>query len=231
MSGIRNPEKLDTKNQSVDISGVMLIKFVNNFIIMGKRFFVLMMILFSWFTLFSQTKTNLEVFYSLTDSLVDQINIEIPSSEKKILLTLNLGQNYSLFSNNIKERFNRNRKELLERSIDKLNIPNVDIVMDGAGVEYGEMFRDGWFGDHYIQRYSTIFGNYMHTFSKSGKRDFEITKIDTVKVEDLKYLENDSYPFTKGIIPSEPFLSGFAEPLIAIGIAVTVVVFFFTVRS
>lgn len=198
---------------------------------MGKRFFVLMMILFSWFTLFSQTKTNLEVFYSLTDSLVDQINIEIPSSEKKILLTLNLGQNYSLFSNNIKERFNRNRKELLERPIDELNIPNVDIVMDGAGVEYGEMFRDGWFGDHYIQRYSTIFGNYMHTFSKSGKRDFEITKIDTVKVEDLKYLENDSYPFTKGIIPSEPFLSGFAEPLIAIGIAVTVVVFFFTVRS
>ncbi len=103
--------------------------------------------------------------------------------------------------------------------------------MEGAGVEYGEMFRDGWFGTHYIQRYSTIFGNYLQTFSESGKREFEITKVDTVKVEDLKYLENDSYPFTKGTIPSEPFLSGFAEPLIAIGVAAAVIVIFFTVRS
>jgi hypothetical protein len=167
----------------------------------------------------------------LTDSLVDQINSEIASNENKILLTLNLGQNYSLFSNNIKEKFRKNGKEIIEQPPDELNIPHVDIVMEGAGVEYGEMFRDGWFGTHYIQRYSTIFGNYLLTFSESGKREFEITEVDTVKVEDLKFLENDSYPFTKGKIPSEPFLSGFAEPLIAIGVAAAVIVIFFTVRS
>ena len=179
----------------------------------------------------SQTKSNLDVFYSLTDSLVDQINLEIPSSENKVLLTLNLGQSYSLFSNSIKERFRRSGKEILEQPPDELNIPHVDIVMEGAGVEYGEMFRDGWFGTHYIQRYSTIFGNYLQTFSESGKREFEITRIDTVKVDDIKFLENDSFPFTKGTIPSEPFLSGFAEPLIAIGTAAAVIVIFFTVRS
>jgi len=179
----------------------------------------------------SQTLTNLEVFYSLTDSLVDQINFEIPSNENKVLLTLNLGQSYSLFSNSIKERFRRSGKEILEQPPDELNIPHVDIVMEGAGVEYGEMFRDGWFGTHYIQRYSTIFGNYLQTFSESGKREFEITRIDTVKVDDIKFLENDSFPFTKGTTPSEPFLSGFAEPLIAIGTAAAVIVIFFTVRS
>ena len=194
--------------------------------------FTSLLLVFNFLT-FSQisTPTNLDVFYSLTDSLVDQINFEIPSSEKKILLTLNLGQNYSLFSNSIKERFRKNGKEILEQPPDELNIPHVDIVMEGAGVEYGEMFRDGWFGTHYIQRYSTIFGNYLQTFSESGKREFEITQIDTIKVDDLKSLENDSFPFTKGTVPSEPFLSGFAEPLIAIGTAAAVIVLFFTVRS
>jgi len=208
-------------------------KFVNKyFLISGKFLFLFFaIILLISLKVNCQTLTNLEVFYSLTDSLVDQINLEIPSNEKRILLTLNLGQNYSLFSNNIKEKFRKSGKEIIEQPPDELNIPHVDIVLEGAGVEYGEMFRDGWFGTHYIQRYSTIFGNYLQTFSESGKREFEITAIDTVKVEDLKYLENDSYPFTKGTIPSEPFLSGFAEPLIAIGVAAAVIVIFFTVRS
>lgn len=211
----------------------MLLKFVSKYLsCCGKTSFLfLILILLSTTEIISQTKTNLDVFYSLTDSLVDQINSEIPSTEKKILLTLNLGQNYSLFSNSINDRFRQRGKEILEQPPDELNIPHVDIVMEGAGVEYGEMFRDGWFGSHYIQRYSTIFGNYLQTFSEGGNEEFEFTVIDTVKVDDLKLLENESFPFTKGNIPSEPFLSGFAEPLIAIGIAAAVIVIFFTVRS
>lgn len=224
---------LETLSHSSDISSVMLMKFVSKYVFhYGKISFpLLILILLISSEVKSQIKSNLEVFYSLTDSLVDQINSEIPSNEKKILLTLNLGQSYSLFSNSIKERFRRSEKEILEQPPDELNIPHVDIVMEGAGVEYGEMFRDGWFGTHYIQRYSTIFGNYLNTFSETGKREFEFTAIDTVKVEDLIFLENDSFPFTKGTIPSEPFLSGFAEPLIAIGTAAAVIVIFFSVRS
>jgi len=211
----------------------MLYKFVSKYLFCcGKTsFLLLIIILLSALEIKSQTKTNLDVFYSLTDSLVDKINSEIPSSEMKILLTLNLGQSYSLFSNSIIERFKKNGKEILERPSDELNINKVDIVFEGAGVEYGEMFRDGWFGSHYIQRYSTIFGNYLQTQSEGGIRDFEFTAIDTVKVDDLKFLENESFPFTKGNIPAEPFLSGFAEPLIAIGIVAAVIVIFFTVRS
>jgi hypothetical protein len=211
----------------------MILKFVNKYLFFCREFsFLILILTFSSITeIAGQSKTNLDVFYSLTDSLVDKINSEIPASEKKILLTLNLGQSYSLFSSSIKERFRKNGKEILEQPPDELNIPNVDLVLEGAGVEYGEMFRDGWFGTHYIQRYSTIFGNYLQTFSETGKQEFEITKIDTVKVDELKYLENESFPFTKGTIPPEPFLSGFAEPLIAIGITAAVVVLFFTVRS
>jgi len=211
----------------------MLIKFATKYLFSyGKiSFLPLILILLTTPEIESQIKTNLDIFYSLTDSLVHQINSEIPSSETKILLTLNLGQSYSLFSNNIRERFKQSEKEILDQSPNEVNIPRVDIVMEGAGVEYGEMFRDGWFGTHYIQRYSTIFGNYLQTFSESGKREFEITRIDTVKVDDIKFIENDSFPFTKGTTPSEQFLSGFAEPLIAIGTAAAVIVIFFTVRS
>ncbi len=128
VSGIRNPEKLETLSHSVDISSVMLIKFATKYFIETKKLSFLLVILFASLNLFSQTKTNLDVFYSLTDSLVDQINFEIPSSEKKILLTLNLGQSYSLFSNSIKERFTRSGKEILEQPPDELNIPQVDMA-------------------------------------------------------------------------------------------------------
>ncbi len=180
---------------------------------------------------FCQNSTNLEVFYSLTDSLVDEIVNEIPKKENKILLTLNLGQSYSLFSNSVKQSFKEKGKEILEQPPDDLNIPHIDIVIEGAGVEYGEMFREGWFGSHYVPRHSAIFGNYLQSFSTEGKNDFEISITDTVKVENITYLENESFPFTKGTVPPEPFISGLAEPIIAIGTAAVVVVLFFAIRS
>ena len=211
----------------------MLIKFAIKYLFNSGKILlpILVIILLSSMKVNCQTKTNLEVFYSLTDSLVDKINSEIPSGEKKILLTLNLGQSYSLFSNNIKEKFIKNGKEILNQPPDELNIPTVDIVMEGAGVEYGEMFRSGFFGTHYIQRYSTIFGNYLQSFTEKGKQEFEITALDTIEVENINSLENPSYPFTQAKVPPEPFVSGLAEPLIAIGTAALVIVLFFTIRS
>jgi hypothetical protein len=224
---------LETLNHSPDISIIMLIKFAIKYLFnSGKLLLPIFTIIFlNSINVNCQLNTNLDVFYSLTDTLVDKINSEIPSGEKKILLTLNLGQSYSLFSNNIKERFIKNGKEIIDQPPDELNIPTVDIVMEGAGVEYGEMFRSGFFGTHYIQRYSTIFGNYLQSFSDEGKQEFEITTLDTVKVEDINSLENPSYPFTQATVPPEPFVSGLAEPLIAIGTAALVIVLFFTIRS
>jgi hypothetical protein len=210
----------------------MLHKFFNsNVFIPGKLILTLIAFTLLNIQCYCQAKTNLEVFYSLTDLLVNKIVEEIPPDEKHITLALNLGESYSLFTNEIITDFRKNGKEISVSSPDSNNFPYVNIVMEGAGVEYGEMFRDGWFGVHYIQRYSTIYGNYLQTFSGEQKKEFEITKVDTVKVEDIKSLENDAYPFTKGTLPPEPFISGFAEPLIAIGTVAIVVVLFFTIRS
>ena len=125
-------------------------KFARKYSLNARKSYFLFSVIFffNFANSFCQLNTNLDVFYSLTDSLVNKINSEIPSDEKKILLTLNLGQSYSLFSNNIRQQFIKAGKEILSQPPDELNILTVDIVMEGVGVEYGEMFRDGFFGTH-----------------------------------------------------------------------------------
>ncbi|MBT8387943.1 MAG: hypothetical protein KJO12_11070 [Ignavibacteria bacterium] len=200
----------------------------------GKQFYLICLFLFSFFfavNIYPQSPTNLEQFYSLTDSLTEQIINELPDEQDTIDLVQNLGEHYSLFSNQFKTAFIKNGKKVLESQRKELNIPLVNISIEGAGVEYGEMFRDGWFGAHYVQRYCALYGNYLQSFSGEGKKEFEFSIVDTVKVEEIKYLQNESFPFTTGKIPPEPFISAIAEPLIAIGIAASVVILFFSVRS
>jgi len=183
--------------------------------------------------LYPQSPTNLEQFYSLTDSLTNQVFNELPDDQDKILLTQNLGEQYSLFSNHIKTAFIKSGIEISSSHNSELSLQLhhfVNIVIEGATVEYGEMFRDGWFGAHHVKRKCTLSGNFLHSYSE-GMKNFNFSLSDTVKVEDIKILENESFPFTKGKIPPEPFLSGIAEPIIAIGIAAAVVILFFSVRS
>lgn len=194
------------------------------------KYIILVLILISGI-IFPQTKSNLEVFYSLNDSLVNQIAENIPQNNDKIILTLNLGDSYSIFSNHIKTAFKDNGKEIFTLPQEELNLPEINIVMEDAGVEYGEIDRDGWFGDYYVPRTLFIKGNYVNTSSNKGLQQFFITAIDTVKVEELELLENNSFPFTEGNIPAEPFLSSVWEPIIAIGVAAAAIILFFTVRS
>ncbi len=200
----------------------------NPFYILKNIFLVLILISG---IIFPQTKTNLEVLYSLNDSLVNQIVENIPQNNDKIILTLNLGDSYSIFSNHIKNDFIKYGKEIFTIPTGELNLPEVNIVLEEAGVKYGEVDRDGWFGDYYAPRTLLIKGHYLNTASNNGLQQFFITAIDTVKVEELEALENNSFPFTKGNIPAEPFLSSVWEPVIAIGVAAAAILLLFSVRS
>ena len=127
--------RLDTIHQSTDINNTMLNKFLFiSIFISGKILFLLIALIFFSGKGNCQTKTNLEVFYSLTDTLVDNIVKEIPLNEKKILLKLNLGESYSLFSNEIISEFRKNGKEIFEHSSDSTKLPYVDIVLENADV-------------------------------------------------------------------------------------------------
>lgn len=192
---------------------------------------IIVIITFIFGVAFPQSKTNLEILYSLNDSLINQINNELPGDQIEILLKLNLGESYSIFSNHIKNIFIINRKKLFEIPPDELRLPEINIVMENAGVEYGELDRDGWFGDYYVPRTVFIKGNYLNTFSSEGIRNFYIETTDTIKVDDIDSYESDSFPFTTAKVPVEPFFSSIWEPVIAIGVAAAAIILFFSVRS
>lgn len=192
---------------------------------------ILCILLFYSVLITAQTKTNLEKFYSLTDSLAKKIITEIPDTNDQLILELHPGNDYSIFNNNIRQVFINSGKKIYQGNSMELNFPVVDIVLDTAEVEYGEVFKDGWFGTHYLIRTVKIGGNYFLTNSQKGKQEFSISSVDTIRVDEIVELENPSFSFTKAERPPEPFVSGIFEPVLAIGTAAAMVVLFFTVRS
>ena len=128
-----------------------------------KKLFVFSLFLSS-ITL-SQTKTNLEVLYSLNDSLVHRIVAEIPTNNIPVGLKLILGESYSIFSNHIRNKFIKGEYKLVEPAEDELNCVRINIVMEKAGVNYGEQEREGFFGDYFLARTIYITGNYFNSIS------------------------------------------------------------------
>ena len=93
-----------------------------------KNFFLVLILISG--IIFPQTKTNLEVFYSLNDSLVNRIAEDIPQNNDKIILTLNLGNSYSIFSNHIKNDFIKKGKEIFTIPPGELNLTEINIVLE-----------------------------------------------------------------------------------------------------
>jgi hypothetical protein len=205
-----------------------LTKFSEMLLTMNYFLTVVLLFIFSQGT-FAQTKTNLEIFYSLVDSSVNKVIMELPGNDS-ISLELNLGESYSVFSNKIIAALYSSGKKIAERnSSGKLS--SVNFVIDNINTGYGEMFRNGFLGDYMIPRNLSLGGNFIIQKENPVYRNFNFIFTDTVRVDEVKTIENESFPFTRGKILSEPFFSGIFEPVIAIGTAALAVILFFTIRS
>lgn len=197
-------------------------------------FFIILFFSFLFFVngklCFAQ-KSNLQIFYSLVDSSMGKIINHLQNSDKEIQLKIDLGNAYSVFENQIIGDFVKNnfKVETTENSTKKITLLNY--VLDNAKVNYGDIFRDGLLGSYFLPRNISLSGNYLINSNKIIVQNFNYSYKDTVLVDDLKNLENYSYPFTKGEVPSEPFFSSLFEPLVAIGTAALAVFLFFTIRS
>ena len=173
---------------------------------------------------------NLEVFYTLIDSSSENLIKNLPDSDRELNLNLNLGRSYTLFENHLmailsKAGYKINSKNTIENKI------SVNYVLDKAKVNYGEMFRRGLFGSYFLPRQLEISGNYSIKNNSFTFEKFQYNYVDTVRVDNVKTLENNSYSFTQGNVPPEPFFSSLFEPLIAVGTAAIAVFLFFTIRS
>ena len=176
----------------------------------------------------AQSKTNLDVFYILVDSSVNDFISQVPQSKDSVELDLNLGESYSIFENKIIADLYSSGKFLAEKN---KNARHINYIIVDAKLKYGEIFRDGFFGDYFISRKISLKGNYIIKTNSASFKEFNYSFNDTIRYDEIKDVENDSFPFTKGDVPSEPFFSGLFEPVVAIGTAALAVILFFTIRS
>ena len=193
-------------------------------------FLFLLIFPFSFTLSDAQTKTNLEIFYSLVDSSVAKINQNINSKNLKV--TFSTGDYYRLFQNQVIADFVKLGRTVLSDST-KLSsdFETINYSIDNANVKYGDMERNGLLGDFVMQRKIELSGSYSISKETVSSERYDFAYTDTVSVDNAKAIENPSFPFTQAEIPSEPFFSGLFEPAIAIGSAALAVILFFTIRS
>ena len=180
-------------------------------------------------TIFSQTISNLDQFYTLIDSASNLLLKDLGDA-KKVNLELNFGTDYSVFANQVRGKLLRNGIQLIGENSDDKNFVRVNFVVDNSIVGYSGPEKDGIFGDFFTERTVELSGNYFISNNPQVK-EFKLTAKDTINVEEVEKVENRSYPFSQGDLPPEPFFSSLLEPLVAIGAAAVTVILFFTVRS
>jgi hypothetical protein len=173
--------------------------------------------------------TNLDIFYKMIDSSVTDLISKIPKSQESIKLDLNLGESYAVFNNKIVALIFSSGKKILDEENKKLL--NINYVLEKANVNYGEIFRDGLLGDYYLPRNLSLKGSFTIGGGNTLFQNFDYNYSDTIRYNSIRDVEDESLPFTKGKIPSEPFFSNLFEPIVAIGTAALVVILFFTIRS
>ena len=175
---------------------------------------------------YAQSKSNLEVFNNMVDSSAVMINQNISPAGDSISLKFNSGDFFSVFQNRLVLDFSKLGKTVSNSSGNIINY-----TIENASVNYGDMHKDGLFGDFYVPRTLKLDGNFSVENNKTVPGKFNLALTDTVAVDDISSLENPAYPFTRGEVPSEPFFSSLFAPVVAIGSAALAVILFFTVRS
>lgn len=197
---------------------------------MKLRYSLLLILpLFIYSTLLSQSKSNFEIIDSLISISVSDViknidykkdyNFEFLGAEDyKILKTTIIRQ---LINNNINivENTNSNKK--------------ISYNLEQAEIKYLETFKDGLFGSYLVRRKADLTGSFFIYYDGKieAAKSFNYTLEDSVFYSDVSQLENIAYTFTTAQLPEEPFFSSTLEPVIAIGTAAVAVYLFFNIRS
>jgi hypothetical protein len=187
----------------------------------------LLIILLSTISVHSQSKTNLEIFFSQIDSAGKEIFSNISDKNTPVKINFLSGSEYSILENRLTSFLIKNGMKISPNENSSLDL---NFAITEATVKYNDSFRDGLFGDIFVERTVVLNGNFLISEQNLSK-DFSYLSADTIKYEQLSEIENRAYPFTQNNHPSEPFLSSLIEPIIAVGAAATAVILFFTIRS
>jgi len=178
----------------------------------------------------AQTKTNLDVIYKLIDRSVLRAD-SILGTKQTINFSFTSSPILEVLKPKIFQTFNEHGY-LLTSSTNESNSA-LNFTVTSLKVEYRNPFSDGLFGGLLLER--EISFNYSLTITRTDKtiKSFSYTEnqIDTVKLNEISGLENQTLPFTQSSIPSTPLLSNLWEPIIVVGTLIVTIVLLFSIRG
>ena len=190
---------------------------------------ILFFFLFISTSIFSQSRTNLEMLNALVDSSALSISSQISDSNFEYFLENQTVAEYSVLNKRVENSLVRNGIAVrLENANNKISYS-----ISQASVNYSDLFKDGLFGGYLLERKFVLSGEFVieNSLSVLNADTFYYTVTDTIPFDNLNFVENNSLPFTKDNVPSEPLFPSMLEPIVAITAVVVTVILFFTVRS
>lgn len=178
----------------------------------------------------AQSKSNLEIIYSLIDRTVMKVDSAI-GGKQNIYLSITNPSMLDVLRPRIMEAFSLKGFVLLDKKNE--SVKSIDYTLVSANVEYKDSFSNGLFGGTLLQREVTLNGSILVP-SENGiikPVRFSEAATDTVKLDELNTIESQTLPFTQAKVPSLPLLSNLWEPIIVVGTLIVTVILLFTVRS
>ncbi len=195
-----------------------------------KQFIIPILFLLISVSTIAQTKTNLDVIYKLIDRSVSKAD-SILGTKQTINLSFTAPSQLEVLKPKIFQTFSSHGYSLTT-STNESN-PAVNYTVTSLKVEYKNPFSDGLFGGLLLERKVSF--DYSLTITSADKtiKSFSNTEsqIDTVKIDEISGLENQTLPFTQSTIPSAPLLSNLWEPIIVVGTLIVTIVLLFSIRS
>lgn len=179
---------------------------------------------------FAQSKTNLDII----DELIGKAILKVDSSlleEKTINLKISIPPRFEILRSSIINNFIKKNFRVTEQS--ELKGSALDFYLPQIEVEYKETRKEGLLEDFILDRNIKIKGNFIIT-SKKGETssiEFEESYIDSINVDSIASVEDESLPFTRAEIQKPSFFSNLFEPIVVISSLIVTVVLLFTVRG
>ena len=195
-----------------------------------KPFIIPILFLLVSISSIAQTKTNLDVIYKLINTSVSKAD-SVLGTKQTINLSFTSSPTLEVLKPKIFQAFGEHGYSLTSSTTEKFT--EVNYTATSLKVEYKNPFSDGLFGGLMLER--EISFNYSLTITNADKtiKSFSYTenKTDTVKLDEISGLENQTLPFTQSSIPSTPLLSNLWEPIIVVGTLIVTIVLLFSIRS
>lgn len=181
-----------------------------------------------------QPVDNLSIFNGMTSTVAQRIVDRLSPDSSAAIFILSENQNQAgnwLIENwLVKSLFQRGISKIYLEKQDSSSAFAIHFQIDSLGVEYLPTGKN-----NLIERRFKLNLAVRALEGSSGLVNFfqEFTEqyTDSVKIVDVKRLENKAFPFTQSDLPQQRGLKRFSEPFIVITTTVGIIYLFFSLRS